>query len=161
NSLQLNISANITTYKNKVVDIPEPGYFDAGSQQQLGNVVRNQEGHAVSSFFGYEVMHLFRDDAEVAKAPQQTGAAPGRFRYRDVDGNGKIDAADRTFLGSPNPDFTYGLNLNISYKNFDLGAIFYGSQGNEIVNALKVNTHFFGTYVGGKSNDLLNAWTPE
>lgn len=161
NGLRVNIGANITTYKNSVVDIPEPGYFDAGSQQQLGNVVRNQEGHPVSSFFGYEVMHLFKDDAEVAAAPQQSGAAPGRFRYRDIDGNGKIDAADRTFLGSPNPDLTYGINLSVNYKSFDLGATLFGTHGNQIVNTIKVNTHFFGTYVGGKSRDLLQAWTPE
>lgn len=159
--LQLTVRANITTYKNTVIDIPGTGYFDAGGQQQLGNMVRNQEGHPVSAFYGYEVMHLFRDDEEVNKAPAQTGAAPGRFRYNDVNGDGKIDAADRTFLGSPNPDFTYGVNLGVNYKGFDLSAIFYGSQGNELVNALKVNTHFFGTYVGGKSKDLLNAWTPE
>ncbi|CAL1519058.1 TonB-dependent receptor [Chitinophaga sp. MM2321] len=159
--LQFTVRANITTYQNTVMDIPGTGYFDAGSQQQLGNMVRNQEGHPVSAFYGYEVMHLFRDDDEVNKAPTQTGAAPGRFRYSDVNGDGKIDAADRTFLGNPNPDFTYGVNLGINYKGFDLSAIFYGSQGNEVVNALKVNTHFFGTYVGGKSKDLLDAWTPE
>ncbi|MEJ7766940.1 MAG: TonB-dependent receptor [Chitinophagaceae bacterium] len=155
------ISANITTYKNTVVDIPGPGYFDAGSQQQLGNLVRNQEGHAVSSFFGYEVAGLFKDAAEVSKSPTQTGAAPGRFRYKDVNGDNKISTEDRRFLGSPNPDFTYGINIGVNYKSFDFSTILYGSQGNEIVNALRVNTHFFGTYVGGKSKDLLNAWTPE
>lgn len=155
------LSANITTYKNTVVDIPGPGYFDAGSQQQLGNLVRNQETNAVSSFFGYEVLGLFQDAADVTKSPTQTGAAPGRFKYRDITGDNKINADDRKFLGSPNPDFTYGLNLGINYKGFDLSSIFYGTQGNEIVNAIKVNTHFFGTYVGGKSRDLLNAWTPQ
>ncbi|MEO6000652.1 MAG: TonB-dependent receptor [Chitinophagaceae bacterium] len=161
NDLGFSIGANITTYHNTVVDIPGPGYFDAGSQQQLGNLVRNQETHAVSSFFGYEVLGLFRDDADVSKSPAQTGAAPGRFRYKDINGDNKINADDRTFLGSPNPDFTYGVNLGVNYRNIDFSAILYGSQGNEIVNALKVNTHFFGTYVGGKSNDLLNAWTPQ
>ena len=161
NNFQFTINTNITTYKNTVVDIPGSGYFDTGSQQQLGNMVRNQEGNAVSSFFGYEVLGLFKDDAEVSASPTQTGAAPGRFRYKDVNGDGKIAADDRTFLGSPNPDFTYGLNLGINYRGFDFSTILYGSQGNENINALKVNTHFFGTYVGGKSNDLLRAWTPE
>lgn len=161
NNLQITINTNITTYKNTVMDIPGPGYFDTGSQQQLGNMVRNQEGHAVSSFFGYEVLGLFKNDAEVTESPTQTGAAPGRFKYKDLNGDAKIDANDRTFLGSPNPDFTYGLNLGINYKGFDFSTIFYGTQGNENINAIKVNTHFFGTYTGGKSNDLLNAWTPE
>lgn len=159
--IQFSINTNITTYNNNVIDIPGPGYFDTGGQQQLGNMVRNIEGQAVSSFFGYEVLSLFKDNADVTASPTQTGAAPGRFKYRDMDGNGKINADDRTFLGSPNPDFTYGVNLGVNFKGFDLAGVFYGSQGNEIINALKVNTHFFGTYIGGKSRDLLNAWTPE
>jgi hypothetical protein len=144
-----------------VIDIPGPGYFDTGSQQQLGNMVRNQEGQAVSSFFGYKVLGLFKDDADVTASPTQTGAAPGRFKYEDLNADKKIDANDRTFLGSPNPDFTYGLNLGINFKGFDFSTMFYGTQGNENINSIKVNTHFFGTYSGGKSKDLLNAWTPQ
>ncbi len=161
NNLQFNVNTNITTYKNTVMDIPGPGYFETGSQQQLGNMVRNQEGQAVSSFFGYEVLGLFQNDAEVTASPTQTGAAPGRFKYKDLNGDNKIDANDRTFLGSPNPDFTYGVNLGFNYKGFDFSTMFYGTQGNENINTIKVNTHFFGTYTGGKSKDLLNAWTPQ
>ena len=104
---------------------------------------------------------LFKNDAEVTSSPTQTGAAPGRFKYEDVNADGKIDASDRTFLGSPNPDFTYGLNLGVTYRNFDFSTVLYGSQGNEIYNTGRSFTHFFSTYVGAKSNDLLNAWTPE
>ncbi len=159
--LRFSIGANITTYKNLVVEIPGPGYFDAASTQVLGNVVRNQEGRAVSSFFGYDVIGLFKDAADVTGSPTQTDAAPGRFKYRDVDGDGKITPDDRTFIGNPNPDFTYGLNLALSYKAFDFSTILYGSQGNEVHNQILNYTHFFSTYAGGKSNATLNAWTPE
>lgn len=159
--LDFDVNANITTYRNEVIKIPGPGYFDAAAQQQLGNIVRNQEGHAVSSFFGYKVAGLFSSDDDVNKSPRQDGAAPGRFKYMDINGDGVISPDDRTFIGNPNPDFTYGLNLRLAYKGFDLSAFFYGSQGNEVANMIKVNTHFFGTYLGGKSNDLLRAWTPE
>jgi len=159
--LHFTLGANITTYNNKVVNIPSPGYFETANTQNLGNVIRNQVGQPVSSFFGYKVIGLFNSDAEVAAAPTQSGAAPGRFRYQDINGDGKIDASDRTFLGSPNPDFTYGLNLGLTYKRFDFSTTLYGSQGNEIYNTVKSFTHFFSTYVGAKSNDLLNAWTPE
>jgi len=154
-------TANLTTYKNKVVNIPGPGYFDDGSQQQLGTMVRNQVGQAVSSFFGYKVIGLFNSDAEVSNSPTQEGAAPGRFKYKDVNGDGAITPADRTFIGNPNPKFTYGLNLGLVYKGFDFSAVAYGSYGNDIINEIKTNTEFFGNYVGGKSNDLLNAWTPQ
>lgn len=161
NGLAFNIGTNITTYKNKILDVPDPGYFDAGGQQQLGQMVRNKEGMPASSFFGYKVIGLFKDSAEINSAPSQTGAKPGRFRYADINQDNKITPDDRTFLGDPNPDFTYGISLGFDFKGFDLSSILYGTYGNEAINALKVNTHFFGTYVGGKSNDLLNAWTPE
>lgn len=158
--LRLNSFFNFGTYKNLVKEIPGPGYFDGIGQQQLGTLVRNQEGKPVSAFFGYEVMGLFNTQEEVDKAPTQTNAAPGRFRYRDVNGDGAITPDDRTVLGSPNPDFTYSLNLGLEYKGFDFAAFFYGTQGNELINTLKVNSHFFGGYTTNKSKDLLNAWTP-
>ena len=159
--LRFSVTANVTTYNNKVKKIPGPGYFDAVSQQQLGNLVRNQEGHAVSAFFGYDVIGLFNSDDDVAKSPTQTDAAPGRFKYKDVNGDKSITSDDRTFLGSPNPDFTYGLNLNLEFKGFDFSAFFYGNQGSKIINTLKVNSQFFTAYVTNKSNTILNAWTPD
>lgn len=161
NNLKFSIGTNITSYKNEIVDIPDPGYFDAGGTQTLQPIVRNQEGHPISSFFGYDVIDLFDSEEEVSKAPKQSGAAPGRFKYRDVNEDGAITPDDRAFLGSPNPAFTYGLNLSIRYKGFDLSSVFYGSQGNEIVNVVRASTYFFGGYLGNKNKALLNAWTPE
>ncbi|MBY5958956.1 TonB-dependent receptor [Membranicola marinus] len=157
---------NFTSYNNKVVSIPGPGYFYAGNMgtisQTVGNAVRNEEGHPISSFYGYKVIGLFNSDEEVEKAPVQDGAAPGRFRYADIDGDGEITGNDRTHLGSPNPDFTYGVSLNMEYKNFDFSTFLYGSQGNELFNTVKAYTHFLAFYPpSNKSNDLLNAWTPE
>lgn len=152
---------NATTYKNEVVDIPGPGYFDAGSGYSMGSISRNQEGHPVSSYFGYKVLGLFNTAAEVSSAPTQNGAQPGRFRYQDTDGNNIINSNDRVHLGDPNPDFTYGLNLNLAYKGFDFTSFFYGSQGNEVFQSLLVYTNFFSNYMEQKSNRLLNAWTPQ
>jgi TonB-linked SusC/RagA family outer membrane protein len=156
---KFSVGANITTYKNVVENIPSPGYFDTGSSI-VGNLVRNQEGYPVSSFFGYKVIGLFQSAQDVANSPTQTDAAPGRFKYKDVNGDGQITPADRTFLGSPNPDFTYGLNLGVNYKAFDLSMVFYGSQGNKVLNEVRYMTDFMGTFTGNKSNNLLNAWTP-
>jgi TonB-linked SusC/RagA family outer membrane protein len=141
--LQFSIGANLTSYKNLVMDIPDPGYFDAGGTQVLQPIARNQEGHAVSSFYGYDVIGLFNSDDDVVESPAQSGAAAGRLKYRDVNGDGVITPDDRTFLGSPNPDFTYGLNIGLNYKGFDFSTIFYGTQGNEIVNVVRSSTHFF------------------
>ena len=159
--LNFQLQANVTTYKNLIVDIPDPGYFDVSSGMSFGDQVRNQIGHPVSSFFGYEVLGLFQDDADVLKSPEQEDSAPGRFKYNDINGDNVIDDEDRTFFGNPNPDFTYGLNVFVNFKTLDFSAMFYGSQGNEVINIPRNLTDFFGTFVGAKSNVLLNAWTPE
>jgi hypothetical protein len=149
------IAANFTHYKNKIVDLPDPGYFTSGS-------ARNEEGHPTGMFYGYKIMKLFDSMEEVNSAPTQDGAAPGRFRYVDTNGDNVITSDDRQYLGSPHPDFTYGFILNAQYKGFDLSAQFYGVYGNTIYNAVRRSTEFFQSNVtGNKSRALLNAWTPE
>jgi hypothetical protein len=114
----------------------------------------------MSSFFGYQVQGLFKDAAEVSGAATQDGAAPGYFRFKDLNGDGKITPEDRTFLGSANPKFTYGFNLSLSYKNFDIAAFLVGSQGNKIYNWNKWWIDFWPSFQGQKSTDLLNnSWT--
>jgi TonB-linked SusC/RagA family outer membrane protein len=155
-----NISVNGGPYTNKFTYIPGNGYLDV-SGSRLGTLVREAIGQPVGAFFGYQQIGYFKDAADVASSPTQNGAAPGRFKYQDVNGDGKIDANDRTFFGNPNPKFTYGVNLGANYKGFDASVILYGSQGNKDINFTKYYTNFYSTLVGNKSNDLLfNSWTP-
>ncbi len=161
-SSDFNYSAglSISSYKNKVVKIPG-GYFDIKGSR-IGNLVRIQEGQPVGTFYGYEIIGIFNSDEEVANSPTQTAAAPGRFKYRDVNGDGNITSDDRTFYGDPNPDFTYGMNFSVNYKGFDFAADFYGSQGNDAMNFVRYYTDFMSTSEGkGRSNVLLDAWTPQ
>ncbi len=159
--LNFTIGANITSYNNQVINIPgSAGYFDAGPSTRTGTLCRNQEGQPVSSFFGYDVIGLFQSDDDVASSPTQKDAGPGQFKYRDVDKDGKITPDDRTFIGNPNPEFTYGINLGLNYKTFDLSAVFYGSQGNEVYNLTKFYNYFISFYKGGLHNNVLDAWTP-
>ena len=109
----------------------------------------------MSAFFGYKVVGLFQDAAEVTSSAVQDGAAPGFFKFQDTDGDGKITPADRTFIGNPNPKFTYGFNLAFTYKNFDLNAFLYGSQGADIFNSNRYFTDFWPSFQGQKSTDLL------
>lgn len=155
-----NIGVNITTYNNKFTYIPGNGYLDV-SGSRLGTLVREAIGQPVGEFFGYNQIGYFKDAADVTNSPTQAGAAPGRFKYQDVNGDGKIDANDRTFFGNPNPKFTYGVNLGANYKGFDASVILYGSQGNKNINFTKYYTNLYSTLIGNKSNDLLNdSWTP-
>jgi len=158
---KLNITGIFTTYTSKVVSIPNAGgYFTTGSSR-IGDFVRNEVGHPVGAFYGYNVIGYFQDASDVTKSPAQQDAAPGRFKYQDVNGDNKIDASDRTFFGNPNPKFTYGINANATLKNFDATLIFYGSYGNEVVNYTKYWTDMWASFQGAKSIDLLyNSWTP-
>ncbi len=157
---KFDIGAILSTYKSNITSIPG-GYFDDGFLR-ISPFVRNQEGHPISAFYGYEVVGLFQSADDVAKSPLQDAAAPGRFKYRDVDGNDTINTKDRTFFGNPNPDFTYGFNLSATYKGFDFSMFLYGSQGNDVINYVRYWTDFFPSFQGTKSVDLLNnSWTPD
>ena len=82
--------------------------------------------------------------------------------FRILNNDGAITPDDRTFIGNPNPNFTYGLNLGFNYKNFDLTAFLYGSQGNDIYNFNTWWIDFWPSFQGQKSTTLLNeSWTPE
>jgi len=159
---KFDISGNLTTYKSKIISIPGD-YFDASSGgTRLQNQTRNQVGHPIGAFFGYEVIGLFQSQEDVDKSPTQDAAGPGRFKYKDVNGDGVITADDRTFMGDPNPKFTYGINLNASYKGFDFSMFLYGSQGNDVFNYVPYWTDFYPSFQGVKSKNLLyNSWTPD
>lgn len=163
NDLKLDATFTFTTYKNEITKITDNiDYFDASiTDTRIGSFNRNAVGHSISEFYGYQVIGLFQSQAEVDGAAVQDGAEPGFFRYQDTDGNGVIDPDDRMFIGNPNPDFTYGLNLGLTWKSFDLSAFFFGSQGNEIFNYNKWWLDFWPSFQNQKSADLLyNSWTP-
>ncbi|MDP9230199.1 MAG: SusC/RagA family TonB-linked outer membrane protein, partial [Bacteroidota bacterium] len=158
-------TATFTTYKNKITRLAEGvDFFDTDAQGEgnriSGSFIRNAVGHPISSFFGYKVIGLFQDAAEVTRSPKQTAAAPGRFKFLDANGDNVINDDDRVFFGSPNPDFSYGLNLNLEYMGFDLSAFFYGSSGKDAINYVKWWTDFVPSFQEAKSkNALYNSWT--
>jgi hypothetical protein len=115
-------------------------------------------GKPYGEFYGYQQEGIFQNDAEVA-ASKQPGARVGGMKYADANGDKEFSDADRTTLGSPLPDFTYGINLGAAYKNFDVSAFFYGSQGNKIYNVTRNYTDF-QAFPSAASKRLLNAWSP-
>ncbi len=162
--LKFDAGINLSTYSNKVASLPNglryQDYNSAGSTR-LGSFVRLQPGRSVGEFFGYQVERLFRDAADVTASPTQASAAPGRFKYKDVNNDGKISEDDRTFFGNPNPKFTGGFNLNVSYKNFDMNAFLYGSYGNKVLNLVRYWTNFPQVFGGNVSADIIsNSWSP-
>jgi hypothetical protein len=124
--------------------------------------VRNSVGQSLSSYYGYQVEGFFQSAEDVASHAKQDGAGPGRFKYKDVNGDNVIDPNDRVYIGSPIPKFTYGLNLTANYKAFTLEAFFYGKYGNDIVNFSKWFTDFYPSFSGAAIGArTLDSWTPE
>jgi hypothetical protein len=118
-------------------------------------------GYGLSSFYGLQVLGLFQTKAEVDAAPKQDGKGVGRFRYADTNNDGVIDSKDRTYLGSPIPKFTGGVNFTVTYKNFDVSAYLYTSIGNKIYNFSKWYTDFYPSFSGAAiSERVKNSWTP-
>jgi hypothetical protein len=131
--------------------------YSAGSSR-IGAFNRLQAGQPVGEFFGYDYIGLFQSWAEVNKSPKQQDAAPGRMKFKDVNGDGVIDDKDRTFIGNPNPKYTAGLNLGINYKNFDLSTFLYASVGNKVINYVRYWTDFPQVFEGAVSkNAVLNS----
>ncbi|GAB3796635.1 TonB-dependent receptor [Spirosoma humi] len=157
---------NVTgSFLSNQIQTLAPGvpYFDVtpASNRLSLPATRNQPGQAIASFFGYKVIGLFNSQEEIKAAPTQEGAGLGRFRYADIDGNGIIDNNDRTFIGSPVPKFTGGVNLSVNYKGFDVATYLYASLGNKIFNLSKWYTDFYPSFSGAAvSARVKDSWTP-
>lgn len=132
--IKLGVYGNLTTLKNKITSVFNGSYLETGASLYGNSIIRLQEGQAVGSYYGYQVEGVFQNAAEVAAAAAQNGATPGGFKFADIDGNGVIDARDKTFLGSPIPKGTYGFGVNLNVYDFDFAIDFQGVFGNKIYN---------------------------
>jgi len=162
NDLSYSVGANLGAYKNMVVNIPgSAGFFETAYTHNTGPQVRNAIGHPVGSFYGYKIAGIYQSAADVAAWAKEPDAAPGRFKYEDINKDGKIDDNDRTFFGNPNPAFTLGINLNVTYKRFDVSTVLYGSFGNDILNETRYFQDFYPQFQNAKSIPLLTeSWLP-
>jgi TonB-linked SusC/RagA family outer membrane protein len=155
------LTASVSRYKNEIMKLSEDVEEEiiAGSERQM-NYTRATVGTAFPEFYGYTVDGIFQDQAE-ADAHPAFGSynAPGHYKYRDTNNDGVINPDDMTYIGSPHPDFTGGLNIDLGYTNFDLNLFFYGSYGNEMVNYVR-RWIDYGMFNGGRSKDALyDSWT--
>jgi TonB-linked SusC/RagA family outer membrane protein len=176
------IGANLATYKNKVVKLNNMnGTRFWGGGTRYGNVTMTENGAPISQFFGYQIAGFYESESAVTgyvgregerqgKAVLPLGVGTdenlvpsewvGKYIFEDVNGDGRINAEDKVVIGNPHPDFTGGMNMEASYKNFDLSAIFYGSYGNQIYNQVKWWTDF-QSQEGNRSRTMLEkSWEP-
>lgn len=132
------VGLNLSSVKNKAVKLNGDFIYTGGHNGDY--IIRNEEGKEISQFYGYEVDGIFQNQTDVTSYTDEHGKAmqpnaqPGDFRYKDINLDGKIDEKDKKYLGNPFPDLMMGLNLNASYRQWDLQAQFYGTFGNDIYN---------------------------
>ena len=141
----IDASFNFSTLKNKVLalgDNVQPITSGAMSSYFNDSPSITMPGEAIGSFYGYRIDGFDAD---------------GNFIFTDTDGNGIVNAEDKVILGNPIPDFSYGLNLNLAYKDFDMTMFFQGVAGNEIFNQMKYTYYF--DYSNNCVTDVLNAWS--
>jgi hypothetical protein len=124
-------------------------------------MTRTSVGEPVSYFFGRNVLGIFQTQAEVDAHATQDGAGVGRFKYEDVNNDGVINDNDRTKIGDPHADLTFGINMNFAYKNWDMSMFWNGSLGNDIFDytALYYETPYF--FNGNRSTRVLDSWSPD
>ncbi len=138
-------NANISFNKNKLTKLELTNvYYDAKTCETVNDyAVRNEVGRSLGGFYGY-----ISDGVD----PET-----GELMYRDINGDGKISTSDRTYIGDPNPDFTYGITNTFAYKGITLNILLQGSYGNDIYNASRMETE--GMYDGkNQSTVVLDRW---
>ncbi|GAB0156864.1 TonB-dependent receptor [Chryseobacterium sp. Alg-005] len=133
-NIRLGVYGNLTTLKNEITSVYGGSYLETGVSLFGNSIIRLEEGQSVGSYYGYQVVGVFQNPAEVSGWATQNGAKPGGFKFADIDGNGIIDARDKTFLGSPVPKGTYGFGFNMNLYDFDFAIDFQGVFGNKIYN---------------------------
>jgi hypothetical protein len=164
------VSANLATNYNEVLDMLGQNITVGASEFATSGSARTEAGHPIAMFWGYKTMGLFQTQAEIdayvdaTGAKMQPNAKPGDIKfYKKPNAEGKlvgvIGSNDMDYIGDPNPDFTYGINLSADYKGLDLTVFFQGVQGNDLLGLLTGWTQgMHNNFNLGK--DALDRWTP-
>ncbi|PKP46438.1 MAG: SusC/RagA family TonB-linked outer membrane protein [Bacteroidetes bacterium HGW-Bacteroidetes-11] len=155
---------NASYNKNKMTKIGnEEKVLPGASWAIAGAVTRAEEGLPIAYFWGYKTDGLFQNQSEIFQHIGSTGqvlqpnAKPGDVRFVDVNGDGKIDADDRTMIGNPTPDWTLGFNASAEYRNFDFSILLIGTLGNEIFNGSQRQDLRYTN----RTTAILDRWTAE
>lgn len=154
-SYQIGVNGSTTNNEVKALGSGQEEILGGGLVNEIAFTTRTVPGQSIGSFYGYEVNGIYQTQDEIDNTPSLPGVAPGDLNFADTDGDGDIDGDDKTFIGSPIPDLTYGVNLSMSYKGFDVSATLSGQAGSEVFNAKKAVR--FG--IENFETSYLDRWT--
>lgn len=158
---------NFSYNKNQVLSLNDSVPLYTGSIGLNQNLAIQKAGYPVSAFYGFVTNGIFQSQAEVEKyAVQVPGNDPfnrtsaGDIKFRDLNNDGKIDDADRTYIGNPSPRFIFAMNNSFAYKGFDLSIFLQGVEGNDIFNANRISLEGMAV-AQNQTKAVLNRWTPD
>lgn len=160
--LKIDVNYNVTFIKNKVTRVGNAtGFVQAGGFGTGEQAARMEVGRPMGYFYGYRTDGIFQNQAEIDAAPSQTGLGspntqPGDIRFVDMNGDNKIDANDKTYIGDPIPAATMGFNINLQYKGFDFAAYTFASIGNDMLRNYERTVPN-----ANRLNYVLDRWTGE
>lgn len=163
---RLSVNANFSRNKNEVTRIATQDGIIYGETnllfQGIDEINRVSEGQPIGYFYGLQTAGIFQNQDEINAYTHegnliQPNAQPGDVRFVDRNGDGIIDADDKTKIGDPNPDYYYGFNFQLNYKAFDLSVYTYGAGGNQIAYGVRDYSRPFYNY----TTDVFNRWTGE
>ena len=155
--LRYNVNGNLDFYRSKVTYLPET---TTGSYVHTAKENLVESGRPYGSIVGYVVDGLFQNREEVLASGQEN-ARVGGLKYADLDGNGIINEQDQTWIFNPVPNFSWGLNVELGYKDFDFTMFWQGVAGQDVYNDQKFQTDFYSITDAGsnKGNRMLDAWS--
>jgi TonB-dependent starch-binding outer membrane protein SusC len=163
---KLTVNANISKNRNEVTRVANQNGIIYGETnllfQGIDEINRVQEGMPIGYFYGLQTDGIFQNQAEIDAYSQdgnlvQPNAVPGDVRFVDRNGDGAITADDKTMIGDPNPDYSYGISFQLNYKAFDLSVYTYGVAGNQIAYSTRDYSRPFYNY----STSVFDRWTTE
>ena len=164
--LKWNVNANIAHNKNEVTSLGDSEYFipsfsSVGTLQYIDPLIV-KVGEPLGTFYGYRFKGIIQSDEEWCCLPSQTISVvePGNPKFEDVNGDNVVNEQDRVVLGNIQPDFTYGFNTKVTYKNLDFFLSLSGSYGNKLFNALACRLDRGNGYYYNPLAEVADRWTP-
>jgi TonB-linked SusC/RagA family outer membrane protein len=158
----MKVSGNVSYLKNEITDLGTQDFLTVATFQASGyEISRNQVGHPYGAFYGFKVIDIFQSLSKVQAYVDKNGnmiqpnAQAGDFKFEDINGDGKIDEKDRTFIGDPTPTWSYGATVNLAFKGFDLMIFGQGVAGNDVFNGLRR----LDIPTANWTSDALGRWT--
>lgn len=169
-----NTNLTFTRNRNKVLELDKPGaFFDRNLYwySEFQSATRTVVGEPVGQFYGYVTEGIFTNEADIKNhalqsptadsdgknlVDKRTGIWIGDIKFKDLNNDGIINEDDQTFIGNPNPDFTFGINNEFLFKNFDLTVFITGTQGVDILNYSRVLTEGMTSVYSNQAAAVFN-----